>query len=874
MLSKDEILTQASRNIRIAQDFLRTAWRPAMDEAYAMRAGFQWDKDEWRRIKGEGITPYTLNLTAPICNAITGFQVQNRSEVTYSPRLMGEGKDKAAAYADMVENGVNYIEDCSQAEFVDSHAFDDMVTCGVGATDSIIDYAVNEFGHPRKERIFPGFALWDPSAREKNFRDANWVARGKVVATDALLDEEEGEGHSADISPSFDDSYFLDYFDRNKAEQDLSVVYDYQWREKEVVHLVNNPFTPDTPLASDPLVLNWLGEAEKRLGFDITGGVLSISKANWKAWRDETKALGVEWEKATTQRVWRYYRATIWGGKLRSASPNFCQKGFSIKFMTGKFNERDQVPYGVVHDLRDPQRLLNQAVTDLAGWARSNPMGGVIIEDDAVANIKDFIATYRKGRDVTVVKSGAIAANKIQQKEASAFPAGQQQMAQFYADSMLRVAGVTPEFMGQMDTKDMTGVLHAQIVRQGLTVLAPYFDAMRFYVQDNGVVYIDMLRVLAQNHPMRPIRNITGMQKEQYLPLLEDYIAAEYDIEITDAPLTPTQQQETFDKLMQMGIEYAQVSPQLASATVGVALEYSPLRDDEKEQIRQAATPAPPQPDPLNAMLVTAETKAKIAEAGQKEADATLKRAQAVKALSEAGQPADPAGVIAPLDPVAAQEARHAQSMESAKLGMEMEAKEMEAVRAAEEDDREERKLRLEERKLDIEERRLKQEAEMKEMEREEKQKDRDHSSKLEREKLRMSNPEAAEALDAIDRKKQQADKEAEARLAAIAREGEQRAKAAEKAQKEMMSEIRAAMKEQAKQAREQTKAILAMGKSIDALASMHVASSRQAGRIEAGIGSLSEYVQDLAAPRQKNIVVERGEDGRVTGARVVETIQ
>lgn len=871
MLSKDEILTQASRNIRIAQDFLRAAWRPQMDEAYAIRAGYQWTKDEWDRVKNEGITPYTLNLTAPICNAISGFQVQNRSEVTYTPRLMGEGKDKAAAYADMVENGVNYIEDCSQAEFIDSHAFDDMVTCGVGATDAIIDYAVNEFGHPRKERIFPGFVLWDPSAREKNFRDANWLARGKVVATDALADEEDEDGYSAEISPSFDDSYFTDYFDRNKSEQDLSVVYDYQWREKEVVHLVNNPFTPESPLANDPLVLTWLGEAEKRLGFDITGGVLSISKKNWKAWKGETEALGIRWEKATTERVWRYYRATIWGGKLRSASPNFCQKGFSIKFMTGKFNERDQVPYGVVHDLKDPQRLLNQAVTDLAGWARSNPMGGVIIEDDAVANIKDFIKTYRKGRDVTVVKAGAIAANKIMQKEASPFPAGQQQMAQFYADAMLRVAGVTPEFMGQMDTKDMTGVLHAQIVRQGLTVLAPYFDAMRFYVQENGVIYIDMLRVLAQNHPMRPIRNVTGVQKEQYLPLLEDYIAAEYDIEIADQPLTPTQQQETFDKLMQMGIEYAQVSPQLASATVGVALEYSPLRDDEKEQIRQAATPAPPQPDPLNAMLVTAETKAKIAEAGQKEADAVLKRAQAVKALTEAGQPADSAGII---DPIASAEAKHAQTMEQAKIGIEMEAKEMEAVRAAEEDDREERRLKLEERKLDIEQKKLDQAAKEKEYEREEKQKDRDHSSKLEREKLRMSDPKAAEALDMAEQKKQHAEKEIQARIDAIAKDGERREKAAEKHGKAVLDAMKEMMKAQAKDGKEMAKAVMAMGKSIEALAAMQAASSQQMGRIEGGIARLAESVDDLAAPRRKSIVVERGDDGRVTGARVTETIQ
>lgn len=840
-----------------------------MREAFAVREGFQWDIDEYDRVKSEGLTPYTLNLVDPICNAIIGFQVQNRSEASYIPRLLGENRQKSAVCADMVDNGVNYIEDCSQAEYHDSHSFSDMVTCGVGATDAIIDYAEYEFGHPRDERIYPGFLLWDTSARGKNFLDANWVARAKVVFAETLEDEEDEEGESSALAGSgFDDSYFIEQVSNEREGKTLAVVYDYQWRQKEPVYLIKNPFTPESAYANDRLILTWLGEATKRLGFDVLGGVLSISKQNIAAWREETKALGIKHEKPVIQKVWRYYRATIWGGKVRSKALNFCQKGFSIKFMTGKFSERDQAPYGVVADLIQPQRLLNQCVTDLAGWARSNPMGGVIIEDDAVSNLKDFIKTFRKGRDVTVVKSGTIAGQKIEMKQATPFPVGQQQMAQFYADMMLRVAGVTPEFMGQMDTKDMTGVLHAQIVRQGLTVLAPFFDAMRFYIEEKGEVRIDQLRVLAENYPMRPIRNITGVTKDQdYLPLLEDYIAAEYDIEIIAAPLTPTQAQETFDKMMQFSMESAQVNPALSSATMGVALEYAPIREEEKEQIRQAATPQPTPPDPLNVMLIEAEAKAKIAEAQEREASSVLKQAQAVKAIADAGKPADTKLPDPQIDPIAASEHQHAIDMDTRKAALEREKAEAEMERVAGEDEYRREELELRKKELELKEKELEQKAELAKADRESKEKDREHSGNLEREKMRMSNPEAAEALDMLEGKRQAAEKESEARIKALL-------DASEKQTQAVLKAVDKLVKGGDKKDSELAKAITTLGKGMEQLAAGQIIAMQSGKRVEEGVSQLAESVEALSRPRKKTVEFVRADDGRIESAEVMETVQ
>ncbi len=622
MLSPDEILQQAATRFTQHLEITRTKWRPQeVNENYSVVEGEQWLSEDYDRQRKDEMPIITINEISPGIDAIAGFEIQNRSEASFTPRL---NDNDSKGFTDLVDVGVKYIEHDSKAAFENSQAFKDMLVCGVGATDTRISYDNNVNGQVEVERIFPGFLLWDPAARKKNLKDANWVAVARIVDR-KVLEDEEGQGEDtlqySPIGTSFDESEFLNYFDSTMHTMALTVVYDYQWRVKEPIIRIKNPFYDHLDSEMEDLIMNYAADAAKRFKFDLGDGILVFDKKKFSQFKKECDSLGIELTKQTAQKRYRYYRCQIKNNRVYDPEENFSQEGFSLKFMTGKFSETDQCWYGVVRGAKPGQRLLNQAISDYQGFLRTIPKGGVNIEVDAVPNIKSFIRTYPKSKSVTVYNSGALANGKVQPKLTPPMPPGLIEMVQVGGDTIMKCMGITPSLMGDMQSREMTGKLQGQLVRQALTTLADYFDAKKYYTIDQGRMFIDCLRILAENDPGRLIRNITGKGSEQYIPLLLDNIAAEYDVEITDVPQTPTERQDTFEKLLEMsGVLLNKPNP---TDITPLMLQYAPLKKDELDQIQQAMQPPPPPPpDPLQQGLLQAEIAMRGASAEKSKAEA------------------------------------------------------------------------------------------------------------------------------------------------------------------------------------------------------------------------------------------------------------
>lgn len=619
MISDTDLLAEIGERFTQQLRVTRVKWRPLeVNENYSVVEGMQWTEEDYERQQRDELPIITVNKVSPIVDAISGFEVQNRSEVTYTPRLTTQ---EAAGFADVVETGAEWIEDSAKSAFYNSQAFKDMLICGVGATDTIVSYDHNPNGAGQVRRIFPGFLMWDPAAREKNFNDAEWCAEARPVhkkTLQKLLKEwgEEEQVYTDSVASSFDDIEFLRYFDVSLQSGELTVIYSYQWREKETIYRVKNPFFG---MEQEALYMNYAASASQRFRFDPADGILVLAPKDYNKFKKECSSIGIQLEKQVNQQRYRYYRCMIIGGRIYKKSENYSQTGFSLKFMTGKYSETDQCPYGVVRALKPVQRLYNQAVSDFQGFLRTIPKGGVNIESDAVESIEAFLDTYAKAKEVTIFKPGALSNNKVLPKVAQNMPQGLMEMLPLSGGDMLQVAGVTPDFMGLNDSKELTGKLQAQLVRQALTVLAEFFDAKKFYTIDQGRLFIDMLRILAQNDPGRLVRRVTGEAGAEYIPLLEEGIAAEYDIVIADTPQTPTERQETFEKL----VELAGMLAQKGVDIMPLALQYAPLKKDELDKITQAMQPPPPpQPDPLQQGLLEAEINARNASAKKADAEA------------------------------------------------------------------------------------------------------------------------------------------------------------------------------------------------------------------------------------------------------------
>ncbi len=601
------------------------SWRDIeVKENFDVYSGNQWALEDVDRQISNNMPILTINRVKPVLKAIVGFAIQTNPDVTYAPRL---NNDQQNEFKDMMNSAVKYLEQRGNSQMAYNLAFEDMLLCGVGVTDTVFNYDKPPHnGDYQVERVFPGFVFYDPAARAKNITDAEWVVRLKIVDR-RIISEEYGVDYYDDIYSVALDARILQFFSTVLAVKDLGVVYEYQWRRKIPFYRVENPFRDLEPeqlagLAMEAgmdiqtygqLLLLAIQEFSKEFNFNPQiDQVFTIADTeDYGRYRDVMKGLGIKIKKAKQFR-YQYERAIITGKNVVKKSANFSQTGYSIKFMTGEFSETTQNYYGLMRACKPAQRMLNQAVSDYQGYLRTVPKGGVNIEVDAVEDINAFINTYTKASMVTVFNPGALSSGKVVPKLTPPLPPGMLEMIQYADNQIMQVCGVTPELMGMMTTKEQNSSFLRQQLRQANTTLASYFDARSMYFQLQGQLYIDCIRVLLENSEGTMIRDVIGSEDgdAKEIPLLKDNVAPAYDIIVEEMPASPEEKQETFEKLM----ELVQFNP----GFLPLALEYAPFNQKVTAQLKALMQPPPPpQPDPVNQQLLMSESEYKSASAAK-----------------------------------------------------------------------------------------------------------------------------------------------------------------------------------------------------------------------------------------------------------------
>jgi hypothetical protein len=175
----------------------------------------------------------------------------------------------------------------------------------------------------------------------------------------------------------------------------------------------------------------------------------------------------------------------------------------------------------------------------------------------------------------------------------------------------------------------MTAQLNAQLVRQGLMVLAPYFDAIKLFTQTNGRVFYDCFKILMENCESKLIGHITNESNIKNVEFLRDNLDIDYDVVIEDTPMTPDQRQQTFEKMLELQNVFNS-SPNPVNV-LPIAMEYAPFNGDQLEKIKtMMQPPPPPQPDPVQQRLLEAESSYKEASAKKQEAEALKTQIEAM----------------------------------------------------------------------------------------------------------------------------------------------------------------------------------------------------------------------------------------------------
>jgi hypothetical protein len=524
-------------------------WRIEAEEDFGFPAGHQWTDEEKKLLKDQMRPVVVFNRIGSVISAVQGTELQNRQEITFSPRDMGDVKVN-----EVVSSASDWMGQQCNAEFTQSDAFGDVTICGMGWIEASMDYMDDPEGMYVENRIDPLEMYWDTSARKKNLQDARFIFRARQMPMDEAKelypDADPGILHAAwantDYSssteerPTAPEAYTKGINDDASAERKTVTIVEAQWWEKETYYSILDP---------------------------ADGQLKEVSPEEFQTITKRLKELGQPDPKKVKRQRKVFHQAFL-GSEIIETTPLECGM-FKYVAMTGKRDRNNNTYYGLVRDMKDPQRWANKWLSQTMHIVNSNAKGSPMVEVDAVPNMTAFTRDWADPTKPTLLNPGALKEGKIQQRQGIVYPAGLDKLMEFAIVSIRDSSGVNLELLGLAD-RDQAGVLENTRKQAGLTILAFLFDALRLARKQIGELRLYYIQNYMSDG--RLIR-VVGKQQEQYVPLTKDQTAGEYDVIVDESPTSPNQKEQVLAVLMQM-------LPGLMKAGVPVPpdiLDYMPL---------------------------------------------------------------------------------------------------------------------------------------------------------------------------------------------------------------------------------------------------------------------------------------------------------
>ena len=587
------------------------AWRRQARDDFAFVAGEQWTAEEKQHLlspEGGRRVQVTFNRCLTLVKSVYGIEINGRHETTFLPRGTTPG---VVQKNELLSSASKWMDDESNAPTAQSRAFQDTFKVGMGWTEASLDYEDEADGSYAEKHISPLEMWWDHKAREPNLADARrvWRVRSDVDIEDArsMFPDASDEDLDATWATSLDTPEAIrakedkrnrgDENSENADGQTVTLV-QIQWIEKEPYYRVAMP---------DPAT-----GAQK---------LESLSLDEYKQLTAAAKQRMIPPPKAVRS-MRRVYKQAFVGSVVLSEGFEAPCPHFTLNCITGELDEIKGTFYGITALIRDPQKWANKWLTQSLHILNSNARGGMMIEEDAPVDMREFEETWAAPDSIVKLRKGAISGQKIAPKPQTGFTADHLKLMEFAISSIRDTSGINLELLGLRDA-NQPGVLEAQRKQAGMTILATLFDALRGFRKRVGRVRLYYLQeFLADGRLIR----LAGPEGEQYVPLVKDKVQGRYDVIVGDAPTSPNQREQTWQQLQPMLAAFKDMIP---PNVILELLEFSPLPSAVVEKIRAAVQKAQEEQQEAEQSPEAQEQKALMARGMQ--ADVAIKEATAAE---------------------------------------------------------------------------------------------------------------------------------------------------------------------------------------------------------------------------------------------------
>jgi hypothetical protein len=565
-------------------------WREQAKEDFDFVAGRQFTDAEIKALEKKRRPTVVFNRVAVIVDAVTGYEIGNRREVRYIPREMGD-----VAPNEVLTAGGQWFNDQSGGDFVRSAVFADTIVCGMGWSESRIDYSESPEGAPTQDHLDAFEMAWDRDARQRNLKDARRVWRARRIPLSEAMDMWPGYT-KAELDASWSNVSSPADLKRSGPEgttdhDEYVTVVQCQYQTRQTYYLAQDPMTGQESEFSEEEFTTANKRLKQLAGFEMEG---------------------VRFRKKVIKQAFL--------GKIVLAYGDApCPDEFSLQCVTGKFDRNKGTWYGLVRAMKDPQRWANKWLAQLMFIMNTNSKGGLMLEKRALdgTSAREVEETWAQSDAVTVFADGALSSNAVKEKAQAPFPAGFQELTNRAIDAIREVSGVSLEMLGTREADQPIG-LEASRKQAGLNILQWAFDGMKLYSERQGKVVLHYLKNdLSDGRLIR----IVGKDNEKYVPLVKQ-ADAEYDIIVDDAPTSPNQKEQIWAIVSSfMPLVGKVIPPQY----ILKALKFSPLPASVVAELEEMAKA--PNPEAEKAKALAAQTAA--AEADKIASEAMLNKAKA-----------------------------------------------------------------------------------------------------------------------------------------------------------------------------------------------------------------------------------------------------
>lgn len=585
---KSELFTKLEKWITKDLHHLKEWYEEAVKD-FDFVAGEQWSDEDKQAFKERNRVPVTFNRTGVILRAVSGAQITNPQQIMYKGR--GEEDRKGAEINTQVAKwflGYDY-GDAAEAE-----AFYNASVCGVGFTETRLDYDASEEGEPSDECIDSLEMGWDFNARSRNLTKSRRMHRRRRIplgeAKDMFGERENVDDFNAtwahndlldrDIDRRGDEETATDDGDERKLnDDDLVTIVHIEWHQMEDVFT-----TPD-------------GQEHATKEEAVGAYAASLGFGPDNPLPDETADLMVGTKKK------RVYRYAYLGNEVLKTGRAAYQTGLRWRAITAFKDLNKGLFYGMVRDMRAPQMLANKLLSQLLHLLSMSAKGGVMAEENAFEDKQSFKQSWSKADEVTIVAENSLVEGRIQPKPTAQLPQGTVDLMVRAEEGIRAASGVSQEMLAMREA-NQPNVLESNRIQQGMTLLAPLFKSLEQYRASKGKLIAE---IIARILPAERIHRVVGDQFS-----IDDVKEAQakantYDTVVDQVAATPTQREAVWSFIS--GI-FNSMPPQAQAE----AWSYAPLPESASIRMQQAyqASFAAQAPDPAQVQLDQRSQKAEI----------------------------------------------------------------------------------------------------------------------------------------------------------------------------------------------------------------------------------------------------------------------